>query len=88
MGYEVGVRINIDVLNAQSQVYQTERDLANARYQMLLGQLKLKQAAGVLSDDDLRSIDSLTLPAPVVQKTTPQTPAVPAQPLAHQRKAR
>lgn len=74
MGYEVGVRINIDVLNAQSQVYQTERDLANARYQMLLGQLKLKQAAGVLSDDDLRSIDSLTLPAPVVQKPRPKHP--------------
>ncbi|MGE8441800.1 MAG: TolC family outer membrane protein [Comamonas testosteroni] len=88
MGYEVGVRINIDVLNAQSQVYQTERDLANARYQVLLGQLKLKQAAGVLTDDDLRSIDSLTLPAPVVQKTTPQTPAVPALPAAPQRKAR
>ncbi|KGG82269.1 channel protein TolC [Comamonas thiooxydans] len=60
MGYEVGVRINIDVLNAQSQVYQTERDLANARYQVLLGQLKLRQAAGVLSDDDLRMIDALT----------------------------
>lgn len=60
MGYEVGVRINIDVLNAQSQVYQTERDLANARYQVLLGQLKLRQSAGVLSDDDLRMIDALT----------------------------
>ena len=61
-GYEVGVRINIDVLNAQSQVFQTERDLANARYQVLLGQLKLRQASGVLSDDSLRSIDALTLP--------------------------
>ncbi|WP_294255486.1 TolC family outer membrane protein [uncultured Comamonas sp.] len=60
MGYEVGVRINIDVLNAQSQVYQTERDLANARYQVLLGQLKLRQAAGVLTDDDLHMIDALT----------------------------
>lgn len=60
MGYEVGVRINIDVLNAQSQVYQTERDLANARYQVLLGQLKLRQSAGVLSDNDLRMIDALT----------------------------
>mgnify|MGYP003587740005 FL=1 len=60
MGYDVGVRINIDVLNAQSQVYQTERDLATARYQVLLGQLKLRQAAGVLTDDDLRMIDALT----------------------------
>ena len=61
-GYEVGVRINIDVLNAQTQLFQTERDLANARYQVLLGQLKLRQASGVLSDDSLRSIDALTLP--------------------------
>ena len=63
MGYDVGVRINIDVLNAQNQVYQTQRDLSNARYQVLLGQLKLKQAAGVLSDDDLRGVDALTLSA-------------------------
>lgn len=85
MGYEVGVRINIDVLNAQSQVYQTERDLANARYQVLLGQLKLRQAAGVLTDDDLRMIDALTqvpsiapaAAAKAAQKTT-QTAAKPA----------
>lgn len=89
MGYEVGVRINIDVLNAQSQVYQTERDLANARYQVLLGQLKLRQAAGVLTDDDLRMIDALTqvpsiAPAAAVnpaQKTT-QNAAKPAGKMA------
>lgn len=75
MGYEVGVRINIDVLNAQSQVYQTERDLANARYQVLLGQLKLRQAAGVLSDDDLRMIDALTR-TPSIAPTAAARPAV------------
>ena len=79
MGYDVGVRVNIDVLNAQSQVYQTQRDLANARYQVLLGQLKLKQAAGVLADDDLRSIDSLTLaPAAVERPVAAETAAKPA----------
>ncbi len=75
MGYEVGVRINIDVLNAQSQVYQTERDLANARYQVLLGQLKLRQAAGVLSDDDLRMIDALTR-TPSIAPSAAARPAV------------
>lgn len=64
LGYEVGVRINIDVLNAQSQLYQTQRDLALARYQVLLGQLKLRQAAGTLSDEDLRAIDALSLRGP------------------------
>ena len=59
LGYQVGVRINIDVLNAQSQLFQTKRDLAQARYNVLLGNLRLRQAAGVLTPDDLRPINSL-----------------------------
>ena len=53
LGYQVGVRINIDVLNAQSQLYQTRRDLARARYDVLVGLLRLKQAAGTLTQADL-----------------------------------
>ena len=48
LGYQVGVRINIDVLNSQSQLYQTKRDLAVARYNVLVGNLKLRQANGTL----------------------------------------
>lgn len=59
LGYQVGVRINIDVLNAQSQLYQTQRDLAQARYNVLLGTLKLRQAAGTLDLDDVRRVDNL-----------------------------
>jgi outer membrane protein len=59
LGYQVGVRINIDVLNSQSQLFQTKRDLAKARYDVLLGQLKLRQAAGVLKMDDVQSINAL-----------------------------
>ena len=59
LGYQVGVRINIDVLNSQSQLFQTKRDLAKARYDVLLGQLKLRQAAGVLKKDDVESINNL-----------------------------
>ena len=62
LGYQVGVRINIDVLNSQSQLFQTKRDLAKARYDVLLGQLKLKQAAGVLTDADLALINALLNP--------------------------
>jgi len=40
LGYSVGVNINIDVLNAQSQLFQTKRDLAKARYDVLVGNLK------------------------------------------------
>ena len=62
LGYQVGVRINIDVLNSQSQLFQTKRDLAKARYDVLLGQLKLRQAAGTLTETDLASINALLNP--------------------------
>lgn len=63
IGYEVGVRINIDVLNAQSQWYQAQKDLAQARYNHLLGQLQLRQAAGSLSLQDVQAINALLTPA-------------------------
>ena len=59
LGYEVGVRINIDVLNAQSQVADTTQKLAKARYDTLLSQVRLKQAAGALSLKDLDDINAL-----------------------------
>jgi outer membrane protein len=59
LGYQVGVRINIDVLNAQSQLYQTKRDLAKARYDVLVGGLKLRQANGSLTADDLNAVNAL-----------------------------
>jgi outer membrane protein len=59
LGYQVGVRINIDVLNSQSQLFQTKRDLAKARHDVLLGQLRLRQAAGGLNAQDLEKIGEL-----------------------------
>lgn len=59
LGYEVGVRINIDVLNAEQQVYVTKRDLAKARFDTLLSQLKLKAAVGALGENDLEQINPL-----------------------------
>jgi outer membrane protein len=59
LGYQVGVRINIDVLNAQSQLFQTKRDLAQARYNVLLGHLKLRQANGTLQPEDLTRLNQL-----------------------------
>ena len=59
LGYQVGVRINIDVLNSQSQLFQTKRDLAQARYNVLLGGLRLRQANGTLSSEDLQLINTL-----------------------------
>ncbi|MBS0301035.1 MAG: TolC family outer membrane protein [Proteobacteria bacterium] len=59
IGYRVGVRINIDVLNSLTQLYQTQRDLARARYDVLVGGLRLKQAAGALSSDDVAGVNAL-----------------------------
>ena len=59
LGYQVGVRINIDVLNAQSQLFQTKRDLAKARYDVLIGGLKLRQANGTLKAEDLQAVNAL-----------------------------
>ncbi|CAB5650561.1 TolC family outer membrane protein [Comamonas aquatica] len=63
LGYEVGVRINIDVLNAQSQLYQSQKDLAQARYNLLVGHLQLRQAAGNLDMQDVHAINQLLSPA-------------------------
>jgi outer membrane protein len=59
LGYQVGVRINIDVLNSQSQLFQTKRDLAKARYDVLVGGLKLRQANGTLKPEDINAVNSL-----------------------------
>jgi outer membrane protein len=59
LGYRVGVRTNIDVLNAQQQLYSTQRDLARARYDVILNGLRLKSAAGTLTENDLAGINML-----------------------------
>ncbi|MBK9018638.1 MAG: TolC family outer membrane protein [Sulfuritalea sp.] len=59
LGYEVGVRINIDVLNAQSQLFDTRQKLAKARLDTLGALLKLKASAGSLSEDDVAAINAL-----------------------------
>lgn len=59
LGYKVGVRVNIDVLNAQTQLFQTQRDLFKARYDVLIGRLRLQQASGQLSPVDLDAVSRL-----------------------------
>ena len=57
LGYEVGVRINIDVLNAQQQVFLTRRDLLVARYGTIMNHFRLKAAAGTLREEDLEEVN-------------------------------
>lgn len=51
-----GVRINLDLLDAQRQLNSTRRDLAQARYTYVLSFLKLRAAAGTLSVSDVREM--------------------------------
>jgi outer membrane protein len=62
LGYQVGVRINIDVLNSQSQLFDTKAKLAKARYDVLVGELKLRLAAGTLKAQDLQPINNQLTP--------------------------
>ncbi len=85
LGYQVGVRINIDVLNAQQQVFSTQRDLAKARYDVIVNGLKLKATAAALKPEDVAAVSALleapkpevTPPAVPATSTSPTTPATP-----------
>ncbi len=57
LGQEVGVRTQVDVLNAQQQLSQTRRDLAQAKYNYILSLLRLKAAAGALTEQDVSLVN-------------------------------
>ena len=59
LGYKVGVRVNIDVLNAQAQLYSTQAQLAQARYNLVMAGLRLRQASGRLTADDVSAVNQL-----------------------------
>ena len=63
LGYEVGVRINIDVLNAENQVYVTRRDFAKSVLDTLMAQFRLKAAVGALGEDDIAAVNALLDPS-------------------------
>jgi outer membrane protein len=57
--FGVGVRLGIDVLNAQNQVYVTHRDLTRVTVDTLMAQLRLKAAVGTLSEEDVLAVNGL-----------------------------
>ena len=57
-GYEVGTRNIVDVLNAQNTLFAAVRDYANSRYDYILNTLRLKEQAGLLSPEDVITLDS------------------------------
>jgi outer membrane protein len=61
LGREVGVRTEVDVLNAQQLFYSARRDLAQARYNFLMSKLRLEAEAGELDEEDLSNINDVLL---------------------------
>lgn len=59
IGYRIGTRIGIDVLNAEQQLYAAERDLAKARYDTIVQGMRLKAAAGLLAEADVAQVSAL-----------------------------
>ena len=57
-GFQVGTRTSVDVLDAQRELFRARRDLSQARYGYILDVLRLKRAAGTLSEDDLRLVSA------------------------------
>lgn len=57
LGYEVGVRTSVDVLNAQQQFFTAKRDLLQSRYAYLMNILSLKSAVGLLNDADIDAVN-------------------------------
>ena len=56
------MRVNLDVLNAQTQLFTTRRDLQRARYDAIVNSLRLRQAAGVLDAQDVAEVNRLLVP--------------------------
>lgn len=57
LGYQVGTRTSVDVLDAERELFRAKRDLATARYEYVLNVLRLEQASGQLSADDLQRVN-------------------------------
>lgn len=61
-GYEVGLKVNTEVLDAQTKLFEARRDLSRSRYDAWLSYIKLKCAAGLVADLDLAGLDTMLLP--------------------------
>ena len=58
-GFEVGTRTAVDVLLSLRNVFASKRDYATAKYNYLLNMLKLRQAAGTITVNDLKQTVAL-----------------------------
>lgn len=77
LGYRVGVRINKDVLDAQTQLLSTQKDLFKARYDVIVGSMRLRQASGLLTLQDIEQLNNALLTKDAAEPPAPATPVAP-----------
>ena len=59
VGYQVGTRNVVDLLQAEKTLYSAERNLANAKYDYILANLRLALAAGTISPSNIVEINNI-----------------------------
>jgi len=64
IGREVGTRSFVEVLDAERQVYEVTRELTKAKHEYFMSWLKLRAAAGQLSEENLARVDRYLVPPP------------------------
>lgn len=58
LGKEVGIRTNLDVLQAEQAYYDAMTSLATAKYDYLTARLQLEQVAGTLDETRLQTVNA------------------------------
>ncbi|WP_292354088.1 MULTISPECIES: TolC family protein [unclassified Methylophaga] len=61
-GFDVGTRTTVDVLNARRELFSALRDYSRSRYEYVVNTLRLKQAAGIVSVNDIEQINQWLVP--------------------------
>tara|TARA_Y100001936_G_scaffold36429_1_gene34633 strand:+ start:169 stop:1503 length:1335 start_codon:yes stop_codon:yes gene_type:complete len=59
VGYKVGTRNVVDLLQAEKNLYAAEKNLANAKYDYILANLRLALAAGTIDPSDIVEVNNL-----------------------------
>lgn len=61
-GYEVGMKVNVEVLDSQTRLFEARRDLSRARYDAWVGYIRLKALTGHVDENDIRALENLLVP--------------------------
>jgi outer membrane protein len=74
-GYEVGMKVNFEVLESQTRLFESRRDLSKARYDAWVNYVRLAAVTGTLVETDMAQLDELLVaePSPALQDRRPES---------------